>query len=341
MLQAGQSRWLPSPAAIVFGFAFRERNAPCRSPVATPPRGRDPFAAFTFVPRTSRIVNPGRDGRLRDEGPAGPGALVAGGRRHPGPEVLPQGRRAARRPSAWPKRACRSGCSAAGRPRATRAPARRPTPARSSAGWPAAGPTGAGRAATSPPRPTPRPSSTRPATCWRRRWRRPNSPQWFNTGLHWAYGIEGPPQGHYYVDPADRRDDAVDVGLRTRQRRTPASSSRSTTTWSTKAASWTCGSARPASSNTARGTGTQFLRLARRRRAAVRRRQVERPDELPQDRRPRRRRHQVGRHHAPRRQDGRPRSRSSRHRGVRQLEGGRGAEGRRPGDRLASCSTGI
>jgi ribonucleoside-diphosphate reductase alpha chain len=28
----------------------------------------------------------------------------------------------------------------------------------------------------------------------------PNSPQWFNTGLHWAYGIEGPPQGHYYVE---------------------------------------------------------------------------------------------------------------------------------------------
>jgi ribonucleoside-diphosphate reductase alpha chain len=28
----------------------------------------------------------------------------------------------------------------------------------------------------------------------------PNSPQWFNTGLHWAYGIEGPAQGHYYVD---------------------------------------------------------------------------------------------------------------------------------------------
>jgi len=29
----------------------------------------------------------------------------------------------------------------------------------------------------------------------------PNSPQWFNTGLHWAYGIEGPAQGHYFVDP--------------------------------------------------------------------------------------------------------------------------------------------
>ncbi|MCR4376489.1 MAG: vitamin B12-dependent ribonucleotide reductase [Rhodospirillales bacterium] len=28
----------------------------------------------------------------------------------------------------------------------------------------------------------------------------PNSPQWFNTGLHWAYGIDGPAQGHQYVD---------------------------------------------------------------------------------------------------------------------------------------------
>ncbi len=30
----------------------------------------------------------------------------------------------------------------------------------------------------------------------------PNSPQWFNTGLHFAYGIDGPAQGHYYVDPS-------------------------------------------------------------------------------------------------------------------------------------------
>ncbi len=28
----------------------------------------------------------------------------------------------------------------------------------------------------------------------------PNSPQWFNTGLHWGYGIDGPSQGHHYVD---------------------------------------------------------------------------------------------------------------------------------------------
>jgi ribonucleoside-diphosphate reductase alpha chain len=32
----------------------------------------------------------------------------------------------------------------------------------------------------------------------------PNSPQWFNTGLHSAYGLSGPAQGHFYVDPATR-----------------------------------------------------------------------------------------------------------------------------------------
>ncbi len=31
----------------------------------------------------------------------------------------------------------------------------------------------------------------------------PNSPQWFNTGLHWAYGIDGPGQGHWFVDHLD------------------------------------------------------------------------------------------------------------------------------------------
>ena len=31
----------------------------------------------------------------------------------------------------------------------------------------------------------------------------PNSPQWFNTGLHESYGITGKPQGHYYVDAKD------------------------------------------------------------------------------------------------------------------------------------------
>lgn len=33
----------------------------------------------------------------------------------------------------------------------------------------------------------------------------PNSPQWFNTGLNWAYGIEGPSQGHFYFDPQNNQ----------------------------------------------------------------------------------------------------------------------------------------
>ncbi len=35
----------------------------------------------------------------------------------------------------------------------------------------------------------------------------PNSPQWFNTGLHFAYGITGPAQGHWFVDPASEAGD--------------------------------------------------------------------------------------------------------------------------------------
>jgi ribonucleoside-diphosphate reductase alpha chain len=38
----------------------------------------------------------------------------------------------------------------------------------------------------------------------------PNSPQWFNTGLAWAYGITGPAQGHYFVDPSDGQVKASD-----------------------------------------------------------------------------------------------------------------------------------
>ncbi len=38
----------------------------------------------------------------------------------------------------------------------------------------------------------------------------PNSPQWFNTGLHWAYGIDGPSQGHWFVDHRDGQAYASD-----------------------------------------------------------------------------------------------------------------------------------
>ena len=38
--------------------------------------------------------------------------------------------------------------------------------------------------------------------CLARQLAAPNSPQWFNTGLYAVYGIKGPAQGHFYVDPA-------------------------------------------------------------------------------------------------------------------------------------------
>ncbi len=82
------------------------------------------------------------------------------------------------------------------------------------------------------------------------------------------------------------------------------------------------------------GHRLQFLAAARRRRAAVGRRQIVGADELPEDRRPGCRRHQVGRHHAAGRQDGGGRRRSPRHRGLHRLEGEGGAEGRLAGHRL-------
>ncbi|MGY3081743.1 hypothetical protein ACVWZZ_008151 [Bradyrhizobium sp. LM6.10] len=156
----------------------------------------------------------------------------------------------------------------------------------------------------------------------------PNSPQWFNTGLHWAYGIDGPGQGHYYVDPFTGKltrskssyehpqphacfiqgvgDDLVNEG-------------GIMDLWVREARLFKYGS----------GTGSNFSRLPpRRRRTPFRRRPLVRPDELPQDRRPRGGRDQVRRHHAPRGQDGRGRCRSPRHRDLYRLEGEGGAEGR-------------
>ena len=105
-----------------------------------------------------------------------------------------------------------AGARGAARERALRL--RDVAPSRCSTASPAAGPTGAGRAAISTARRTPAPSTTSCASCSPRQMAAPNSPQWFNTGLHWAYGIDGPGQGHYYVDHRDRQADQVDVGLR-------------------------------------------------------------------------------------------------------------------------------
>ena len=168
----------------------------------------------------------------------------------------------------------------------------------------------------------------------------PNSPQWFNTGLNWAYGIDGPGQGHYYVDFETAKlvksksayerpqphacfiqsvaDDLVnDGGIMD--------------LWVREARLFKYGS----------GTGTNFSSAARREREAFRRRTLERPDVVPEDRRPRGGRDQVGRHDAPRRQDGGRRRRSSRYRGLYRLEGEGGAEGRGAGRPAPGSSSAI
>src|SRR5947207_2686517 len=79
----------------------------------------------------------------------------------------------------------------------------------------------------------------------------PNSPQWFNTGLNFAYGLTGPSQGHWHVNPTtgqlEQTKDAYTIPSPT-----PASSRPLTTISSTTAGSWTSGPAKHASSNTAR-----------------------------------------------------------------------------------------
>jgi hypothetical protein len=148
----------------------------------------------------------------------------------------------------------------------------------------------------------------------------PNSPQWFNTGLHWAYGIDGPSQGHFYVDfktgklvksKSSYEHPAAACLLHPGRAGRPRQRGRHH------------GPLGP------RGPPVQIrlrhrlelLDAARRRREARRRRPLVGPDVLPQDRRPGGGRDQVGRHHAPRRQDGRGRCRSPRYRDLYRLEG--------------------
>ena len=162
----------------------------------------------------------------------------------------------------------------------------------------------------------------------------PNSPQWFNTGLHYAYGIAGPAQGHYFVDP---HTGALTQADNAYERPQPHACFIQSVTddlvndggimdlWVREARLFKYGS----------GTGTNFSQPARRERAALRRRALIGPHVVPAHRRPRGGRDQVRRHHASRGQDGLPRARPSRHRELRRLEGGRGAEGRRAGRRLA------
>ena len=147
----------------------------------------------------------------------------------------------------------------------------------------------------------------------------PNSPQWFNTGLHWAYGITRPAQGHFYCDPETGeilrstnayerpqphacfiqsvKDDLVNEGgimdLWTREARIFKYGSGTGTNFASLRAEGESLSGGGKSSGL-----MSFLKIGDR--AAAR--------------------HQVGRHDATRGENGHARYRSSRHRGIHQLE---------------------
>ena len=104
----------------------------------------------------------------------------------------------------------------------------------------------------------------------------PNSPQWFNTGLHWAYGLSGPAQGHYYVEPDTGDPHAGHLRLRapaTERVLHPVRSRR----FGERRRHHGSLDARGAHFQIRLRHGLQFLGIARGERAAVGRRQVLRP----------------------------------------------------------------
>ena len=169
--------------------------------------GQSPYADIAFRLTASEIRNPDGSVVFRADDVEVPDVLVAGRRRRAGAEIFPQGRRA---------RAAEEG---RGRDRSVlavalgrrRGGARRRCPRRS---------------ATSASIPRKQVFERLAGTWTYWGWKggyfdseedaraffdelvymlamqmaAPNSPQWFNTGLHWAYGIDGPSQGHFYVD---------------------------------------------------------------------------------------------------------------------------------------------
>ena len=168
------------------------------------PRGdRTPSRRSTFVPRSSTDPEPQRVGRLRDEGRPGPGELVAGGGRHPGAEVLPPGRRAAGRrvrvaeegvPEWLQRQRARAADAPTGGETDSRQVFRRLAGCWTYWGW-----KGGYFSSEADAR------AFYDEICYMlaAQMAAPNSPQWFNTGLHWAYGIEGPAAGALLRRSAD------------------------------------------------------------------------------------------------------------------------------------------
>ena len=248
--------------------------------------GRDPYETVPFRTASSEIRNPDGSVVFAGRGDRGAGRVEPGRLRHPRAEILPQGRCAGASGAGCGSRAFRPGCGGA------------PPMRRRSRRWP--------RAPVTAAKPAPARSSTGMAGTWTywgwkggyfdteedarafydeirlmlaRQIGAPNSPQWFNTGLHWAYGIDGPAQGHYYVDHQTGELHASDSAYEHPQPHACFIQSVADDLvneggimdlWVREARLFKYGS----------GSGSNFSKIARRRRAAVGRRPLLRADEL-------------------------------------------------------------
>jgi ribonucleoside-diphosphate reductase alpha chain len=182
--------------------------------------GQDAYESIEWSHRDSRISNP--DGsivfemtRCRDSG-----RLVAGGRRHHGVEVLPQGGRS-------PGRRCRQSIlDADGNPVLGAERSAKQVFNRLAGTWRHWGEKHGYFASSDDAAAFEDELKYMLAT----QMAAPNSPQWFNTGLHHAYGLTGPAQGFWYVDP-ETEDWSTPPTPTPVPPPTPASSSASRTTW--------------------------------------------------------------------------------------------------------------
>jgi ribonucleoside-diphosphate reductase alpha chain len=155
----------------------------------------------------------------------------------------------------------------------------------------------------------------------------PNSPQWFNTGLHWAYGIDGPSQGHCYVDFTSGKLVKSKSAYEHPQPHACFIQSISDDLVNEGGHHGSVG-ARGAPLQIRLRHGIEFLGATRGRRGVRGRRQILGPDELSENRRSGGWGNQIRRHHPAGRQDGDRRRRSPGYRAVHRLEGDGRAESR-------------
>src|SRR5437588_2620896 len=163
--------------------------------------GKDPFGAFAFVPRTSRIANP--DGKVVFEMK---GLLAPEGWSQVAVDILAQKyfrkagvpARTERVPEEGVPEWIQRSVPVEGDPRAGQETDARQVFRRLAGCWTYWGWKGGYFTTEADAR------AFHDEVCYMlaAQMAAPNSPQWFNTGLFWAYGIDGPAQGHYRVDPA-------------------------------------------------------------------------------------------------------------------------------------------